>query len=140
MTGWELDGKVGIVTGGASGIGMAIAETLAREGAVVVVFDLSPGSAPKSAALALEVDVSDEPAVAAAFRTVDERFDRLDFLVNNAGIDIETVPSPEWLADPLDRLLVATARRLDATFLTSDARILHYAAATRNVRVQDAGV
>ena len=42
------------------------------------------------------------------------------------------------LADPLDRLLVATARQLDAAFLTSDARILDYAAATRNVRVHDA--
>jgi PIN domain nuclease of toxin-antitoxin system len=42
------------------------------------------------------------------------------------------------LADPLDRLLVATARQLDATFLTSDARILDYASTTRNVRVHDA--
>lgn len=42
------------------------------------------------------------------------------------------------LADPLDRLLVATARHLDATLLTSDARILEYAAATRNVHARDA--
>jgi PIN domain nuclease of toxin-antitoxin system len=40
--------------------------------------------------------------------------------------------------DPLDRLLVATARQLDATFLTSDTRILEYAAASDNVRVHDA--
>ena len=44
------------------------------------------------------------------------------------------------LADPLDRLLVATAAHLDATFLTSDQRILDYAAKTRDVRVQNAGV
>ena len=42
------------------------------------------------------------------------------------------------LADPLDRLLVATARQIDATFLTSDRQILEYAARTRNVRVHDA--
>lgn len=42
------------------------------------------------------------------------------------------------LADPVDRLLVATARQLDAALLTSDVRILDYAAATRNVRVHDA--
>jgi PIN domain nuclease of toxin-antitoxin system len=42
------------------------------------------------------------------------------------------------ITDPLDRLLVATARQLDATFLTSDTRILEYAAATDNVRVHDA--
>lgn len=105
MTGWELDGMVGIVTGGASGIGLAIVETLTREGASVVVFDLNASGAPEAAVLALQVDVSDEPAVAAAFAIVDERFERLDFLVNNAGIDIETVPSPEWLQGPLDRTI-----------------------------------
>lgn len=55
------------------------------------------------------------------------------------AIDAGCIPR-DALADPLDRLLVATARRLDATFVTSDARILQYAASTRNVRVQDAGV
>ena len=44
------------------------------------------------------------------------------------------------LTDPMDRLLVATARQLGATFLTSDARILEHAAATRSVRVQDASL
>ena len=42
------------------------------------------------------------------------------------------------LADPLDRLLVATARHLDATFLTADSQILAYAATTGSVRVSDA--
>jgi PIN domain nuclease of toxin-antitoxin system len=55
------------------------------------------------------------------------------------AIDAGCIPR-DALADPLDRLLVATARRLDATFLTSDARILAYAAATGNVQVQDAGL
>lgn len=44
------------------------------------------------------------------------------------------------LADPLDRLLVATASRLDATLLTSDAAILGYASKTGDVRVQNASV
>jgi PIN domain nuclease of toxin-antitoxin system len=43
------------------------------------------------------------------------------------------------LADPIDRLLVATARHLEATFLTSDARILEYASESGDVRVHDAG-
>ena len=55
------------------------------------------------------------------------------------AIDAGSIPR-DALADPLDRLLVATARRLDATFLTGDRRILEYAASTGNVRVQDAGV
>ena len=53
------------------------------------------------------------------------------------AIDAGHIPRTA-LPDPLDRLLVATARRLDATFLTSDARILDYASETGNVRVHDA--
>jgi PIN domain nuclease of toxin-antitoxin system len=64
---------------------------------------------------------------------------RIAELSPSVAIDAGCIPRGA-LADPLDRLLVATARRLDATFLTADARILHYAAATRNVQVQDAGV
>jgi NAD(P)-dependent dehydrogenase (short-subunit alcohol dehydrogenase family) len=105
VTAWGLEGKVGIVTGGASGIGFAIVEALTNEGAVVVVFDLEPANAPTSAALAIEVDIADEPAVAAAYAAFDQRFERLDFLVNNAGIDIETVPSEEWQDGPLHRTL-----------------------------------
>jgi PIN domain nuclease of toxin-antitoxin system len=53
------------------------------------------------------------------------------------ALDAGAIPR-DALADPLDRLLVATARRLQATFLTSDARILGYAARTRDLRVQNA--
>ena len=54
------------------------------------------------------------------------------------AIDAGSIPRTS-LADPLDRLLVATARLLDATLVTSDARILQYAAKTANVTVHDAG-
>jgi PIN domain nuclease of toxin-antitoxin system len=47
--------------------------------------------------------------------------------------------SRELLADPMDRLLVATAREMEATLLTADARILTYAARARTVRTEDAG-
>jgi PIN domain nuclease of toxin-antitoxin system len=62
---------------------------------------------------------------------------RLAELTPAIAIDAGAIPRGA-LADPLDRLLVATARQLEATFLTSDARILAYAAATRNLRVHDA--
>ena len=55
------------------------------------------------------------------------------------AIDAGHIPR-DALADPLDRILVATARRLDATFLTSDSRILEYASQSGNVRVHDASV
>jgi len=62
---------------------------------------------------------------------------RLAPLSADIALDAGIIPRTA-LADPLDRLLVATARQLDATFLTADARILDFAAATRNVRVHDA--
>lgn len=62
---------------------------------------------------------------------------RLAELTPSVAIDAGAMPRAV-LPDPLDRLLVATARQLGATLLTSDARIVEYAAATRNVRVQNA--
>ena len=53
------------------------------------------------------------------------------------AIDAGSIPRTA-LADPVDRLLVATARQLNATFLTRDAAILRYATTTRNVRARDA--
>ena len=55
------------------------------------------------------------------------------------AIDAGCIPRSA-LADPLDRLLIATARHLDAVFLTADVRILEYAANTGDVRVHDARV
>jgi PIN domain nuclease of toxin-antitoxin system len=54
------------------------------------------------------------------------------------AVDAGAIPRAA-LADPLDRVLVATARQLDALFLTADRRILDYASTTGNVRVHDAG-
>jgi PIN domain nuclease of toxin-antitoxin system len=64
---------------------------------------------------------------------------RLAELTPAIAIDAGATPRAV-LPDPADRLLVATARQLDVTFLTSDTRILEYAADTRNVRVQDAAL
>jgi PIN domain nuclease of toxin-antitoxin system len=55
------------------------------------------------------------------------------------AMDAGTIPRTA-LADPLDRLLVATARQLGATFLTSDTRILEYAAGRGDLRAQNASV
>ena len=63
---------------------------------------------------------------------------RLAELTVAAAVDAGSIPR-EALADPVDRLLVATARQGDATLLTADVRILEYAGRTRRVRVHDAG-
>jgi PIN domain nuclease of toxin-antitoxin system len=72
---------------------------------------------------------------------IDEALDaagvRIAELSPAVAIDAGHIPR-DALADPVDRLLVATARRLDATLLTGDERILTYASSTGNVRVHDA--
>jgi NAD(P)-dependent dehydrogenase (short-subunit alcohol dehydrogenase family) len=86
-----LDGKVGIITGAASGIGAATARTLAREGATLVLTDIDDGAgaglAEEIGGRYLHLDVTEEagwPAVVAAA----EQLGRLDILVANAGIGI----------------------------------------------------
>lgn len=83
-------GRVAIVTGGASGIGEAIAGRLAQEGAKVVIFDVDAAGLERAAAripaAALKVDISEETEVQAAIAEVVAQFGRLDILVNSAGI------------------------------------------------------
>jgi NAD(P)-dependent dehydrogenase (short-subunit alcohol dehydrogenase family) len=75
---FSLAGKIAIVTGAASGIGLAIAERFRKAGAIAVGLDRDP--------CGLTVDVSDESQLAAAFDTVVRTHGRLDIVVNNAGI------------------------------------------------------
>ncbi|MGE0747623.1 MAG: SDR family NAD(P)-dependent oxidoreductase [Rhodospirillales bacterium] len=96
-----LKGKVAIVTGGAMGIGYAIAEDLARRGAAIAVADRSEAepaarrlAAAGHRALGVAVDVSDEAAVAAMAAAVEREFGRIDILVNNAGIYTTLKPRP----------------------------------------------
>ncbi|MDL9977802.1 SDR family NAD(P)-dependent oxidoreductase [Microbacterium sp. ASV49] len=90
---------VAIVTGGASGLGAAIARRLREEGARVAVFDVNPDIAP-DADLAVRVDVTDDTSVRAGVERVAEEFGRIDIVVNNAGIgaqgDVATNPDAEW--------------------------------------------
>ncbi|MBD3942168.1 SDR family oxidoreductase [Microbacterium sp. NEAU-LLC] len=95
----QLDGLVAVVTGGASGIGAAVAHALADEGAQVAVLDRDPsGADPRFAAF--PADVSSREQVDAAVTAVAERFGRIDILVNNAGIgaqgDIAANDDDEW--------------------------------------------
>lgn len=94
-----LDGLVAVVTGGASGIGAAIAGALHDAGAEVAVLDLNPAGAEERFA-AFTADVSDRASVDAAIQGVGDRFGRIDIVVNNAGIgaqgDIAANDDDEW--------------------------------------------
>ena len=108
-----LDGKVVIVTGGASGIGAAISEDLAREGAVPVIFARTApddgwlaGLGPKAGWI--KVELSDDDACRAAVAQTRTRFGRVYGLVNNAGANdgIGLDAGPEAFRASLDRNLV----------------------------------
>jgi NAD(P)-dependent dehydrogenase (short-subunit alcohol dehydrogenase family) len=95
----EFDGTVAIVTGGASGIGLATAKSLVAAGASVAVLDLNLDGLPPELT-GFVADVSDRASVDAAVAAVGDRFGRIDILVNNAGISavgtVEENDDAEW--------------------------------------------
>jgi 3-oxoacyl-[acyl-carrier protein] reductase len=97
----KLEGRVAFVSGAGSGLGRAMAQAFAAEGARVAVNDLRAATAEETVAmlpgdghLVVAGDVSDPAAVASWFATIDETMGRLDVLVNNAGVD--KTPDDGW--------------------------------------------
>jgi len=102
----QLEGKVAVVTGAAQGIGRAIADGLASEGARIVVADIQGAEAAAEGyddGVGLTVDVADEAAVERLVRETVDRCGGLDILVNNAGLyaslamrPFDEIPLAEW--------------------------------------------
>lgn len=102
----QLDGRVAIVTGAAQGIGRAIADGLAREGARIVVVDVQRAEEAAAAfpdGVAIAADVSSEEDTARMARETLERCGSIDILVNNAGLyaslamrPFTEIPLDEW--------------------------------------------
>src|SRR5215510_3262591 len=123
---FDLKGRVAVVTGGNGGIGLGMARGLALAGARIVVAARNREKSDKAVAdlerlgaeaVAVQVDVADEASVNALIESTTRRFDRLDVLINNAGINIRKPPHELTLAEW--RQVIDT--NLTSAFLTSRA-------------------
>jgi len=126
----KLDGKSAIVTGAASGIGKAIAQRYALEGAKVVIADLNLEAANATAAeingsggkaRGVAMDVTSEQSVNAGVATAVAAYGGVDILVSNAGIQI-VHPLEEFTYDEWKKLMTI---HVDGAFLTTRAVLPH---------------
>jgi NAD(P)-dependent dehydrogenase (short-subunit alcohol dehydrogenase family) len=126
-----MTGKVAIVTGGSAGIGRATSIAFAREGANVVVADVDVERGEKLAAeienegvgaMFVRTDVASEDDVANLVARTVERFGRLDYAFNNAGIEGMPAPTDECTSENWDRTI---AVNLTGVYLCMRAEIPH---------------
>ena len=105
MNSYDFDDQVAVITGGAQGIGYAVAKRMIENGAKVVIWDfdtdLAQASASELGATALHCDVSDWDSVQAAAQQTENQLGRIDVLVNSAGVAganavVEAYPIEEW--------------------------------------------
>lgn len=137
----RLQGKTAIVTGAASGIGRAIAERFAHEGAKVALADINAEAAGTvvegiraagGEAMAVAMDVADEGAVNAGVQRVLEAWGKVDILVSNAGIQIikpvEQFSYAEWrrmMAIHLDGAFLLTRACLPSMYANRYGRVIY---------------
>lgn len=126
----QLNGKVAVVTGAASGIGKEIALTLARAGAAIAIADLNQQGADAVAeeikaaggrAIGVAMDVTNEEAVNSGIDKIAETFGSVDILISNAGIQIVN-PIENYAFSDWKKM---QAIHVDGAFLTTKAALKH---------------
>lgn len=131
----DFAGKVALVTGAGGGIGRATAEAFARRGAKVVVSDISEAGgretvsrieAAGGTAHFIACNVADAAQVAELIAGAVVQFGRVDHAVNNAGVDPELTPDPDWAIEKFDLIMGVNVR---GVFLCMREEIAHMEAA-----------
>lgn len=124
-----LEGKTAIVTGAARGIGRAIAERYAREGATVAIADLNEAGAQEAAGeiggncFGLQLDVTRQESIDATVQAVVGRTGRIDILVNNAGI-FDMAPTVEITRESYRRVYAVNVEGLLFTLQTAARQMI----------------
>jgi 3-oxoacyl-[acyl-carrier protein] reductase len=125
----RLKGKTALITGGAQGFGLGIAETFAREGARVAVLDINGDKAAEAAAtigdnaIAVACDVAKADSVDKAVGQVLAAFGRLDIVVNNAGISHRNQPMLDVSEEEFDRVFAVNVKSI---YLMAKATVPHF--------------
>ena len=129
----KLDGKVAIITGGARGLGQAMAEEFANAGAKVIAADMGELSYSHPNVEGYKLNVTDSEACLKFFNDVVEKYGKIDILINNAGI-LETglKPIDRFLDEDLDRI-VETNQKGTMRCMRAAARRMQSGASIVNV-------
>jgi NAD(P)-dependent dehydrogenase (short-subunit alcohol dehydrogenase family) len=115
----EFQGKIVLVTGAGSGIGRGTALAFAKQGARVVIADIDERGGNETVAIIAnaggeatfqQCDVTKQDSIDVLFAAIQASYGRLDCAVNNAAIDPEILPEPNWDIDLFDRILSINLR------------------------------